>query len=405
MSTTDDAIRGAVDEIFPGVVADRRHLHQHPELSFQEVETARFIAERLQSLGLDEIQTGIGKTGVTGVIRGTGSSGQPGQTVLLRADMDALPILEETDTEYRSQNDGVMHACGHDSHVSMLLGTSRLLMDNRSQFDGTVKVLFQPAEEGAGGARAMIADGVLDDLPDATFGIHIWQHADLGTVEVRSDVAMVGADLFTIDIQGKGGHGARPSTAVDPIVVGSTIVNALQTLVSRNNDPTIPEVVTIGAFESGTAFNVIPDTAHLRGTIRTVSDEQRTSVMKDLEQITTGTAAAMGAVATINFLNGTPPTINDPAMADLVRQAARTVVAPDKVVDGPLKVVSEDYSEFLNRIPGCYYFIGSRNPERDLVWGHHHAKFDIDEDAMAIGIETMTKTVLNYFGAKTQATS
>ncbi len=390
-------LKASVDEIMPGVIADRRHLHMHPELGFQEYQTAQFIVDRLKTLGVEDIQTGIGQTGVTGLIRGAAEGGIE-KTVMLRADMDALPMQEDNDVEYRSRNDGVMHACGHDSHVSMQLGTARMLVANRDRFAGTVMVLFQPAEEGGGGADAMIKDGVLDRIPiDATFGIHIWQHTDVGIVEARPGVAMVGAQGFEIVIRGKGGHGARPQSCVDPVVVGATIVNAMQTLISREKAPTIPGVVTVGSFQAGNAANVIPDTAVLIGTIRTVNEEQRVDVVKRLREMCTSIGNAMGAQVEVNLEFGAPPTINDPYMTELVKSAAREVVGDERVRDGDLRVVSEDYSLFLEQIPGCYYFVGSRNQDRGLTWGHHHTRFDIDEEAMGIGIETMTRTVLKYF--------
>jgi amidohydrolase len=398
MTIAELPLASEIDEIMPGVIADRRHLHQHPELGFQEVETAAFIVDRLTSLGLEDIRTGVGKTGVTALIRGTAPPGSAQRVVMLRADMDALPINEANDVDYCSQNTGVMHACGHDSHVSMLLGTARMLLQHRDLFTGIVKVLFQPAEEGGGGASAMIEDGALEDPNvDATFGIHIWQHTDLGTVEARPGVAMMGSDGFLVDIHAKGGHGASPHLCVDPIVVGAAIVNALQTTISREKDPVMPGVVTVGSFRAGHAANVIPDSATLRGTIRTVSAEQRDEVKTRLETLATAIAAGFGASAMVTFEYGAPPTVNDPAMTEIVKAAAAEVVGPDRIVDGPLKVVSEDYSLFLEHVPGCYYFVGSRNEEKGLVWGHHHMRFDIDEDAMAIGIETMTRTVLRYF--------
>jgi amidohydrolase len=393
MVATDTTLHREVDEILPGVIADRRHLHQHPELGFQEHETAKFVVERLQALGAEEIKPGIGRTGVTALIRGS----LPGKTVALRADMDALPIVEENDVEYKSQHNGVMHACGHDSHVAMLLGTARMLQQMRDRFAGTVKLIFQPGEEGLGGAMEMIKDGALENpAPDAIFGIHIWQGLDLGVVAARPGTAMVAADGFIITIHGLGGHGAQPHLCIDPIAVGAQIVTALQTIVARELDPTLPGVVTVGAFHAGEASNVIPETAELRGTIRAVTQDQREMLAKRIEEITQGIATAMRATIEVKITFGVPPTVNDAAMTEIVKSAAREVVGDEGTIDGPLMVVSEDMSEFLNRVPGCFYFVGSQNAERGLTWGHHHPRFDIDEEAMAIGIETMTRTVLKY---------
>jgi amidohydrolase len=393
MVATIGTLHQDVDEILPGVIADRRYLHQYPELGFQEYKTAQYVVERLQAIGAEEITPGVGKTGVTALIHGNG----PGKVVALRADMDALPILEENDVEYRSLTAGVMHACGHDSHVAMLLGTARMLTELRETFSGTVKLIFQPGEEGHGGAMAMIQDGALENpKPDAIFGIHIWQGLDLGVVAARAGTAMVASDGFKIEIEGLGGHGAQPHLCIDPIAVGAHIVVALQTIVSRELDPTLPGVVTIGAFHSGDAANVIPETAELRGTIRSVTPEQREMMVRRIEEIVGGIATSMRAKASVTMTFGVPPTVNDPALTAVVRSAAREVVGEDGSVEGPLMVVSEDMSEFLDRVPGCFYFVGSRNEERGLTWGHHHARFDIDEESMSIGVETMTRTVLNY---------
>lgn len=393
MVTAPPALLRDVDEIMPGVVADRRHLHQHPELGFQEFGTAKFIAERLRALGLDEVRTEVGKTGVVGILRG----GKPGKVVALRADMDALPIEEENDVAYRSLNGGVMHACGHDAHISMMLGAARVLASKRADIPGTVKFIFQPGEEGLGGAKAMIADGALENpTPDAIFGLHIWNEAPAGIVQVRDTVAMVAGDGFKIEITGKGGHGAIPHAAIDPIAVGAEIVLALQTIISRNIDPILAGVVTVGAFRAGNAGNVIPPTAELSGTIRTVTPEERTEIHQRVEQIARGIARAMRAEIEFTLKFGVGATVNTPAMAAIVREAAIELVGPDRVEEGDLKVVSEDMSEFLNRVPGCYYFVGSRNPEKGFIWGHHHARFDIDEDAMAVGIGTLAGTALRY---------
>jgi amidohydrolase len=397
MTVADASLHADVDEILPGLVADRRHLHQHPELGFQETATAGFVADRLRALGCEDIRTGIAGTGVTALIRGTAPAGGPTKTVMVRADMDALPIEEENEVEYRSTVPGKMHACGHDAHTAMLLGTARMLIERRGRFAGTVKLLFQPAEEGGGGARAMVEAGTLEDPNvDATFGLHIWQGADLGTVWARPGTAMVGSDGFQITIQGKGGHGARPQSTIDPVAVGAEIVNAVQTLVSRENDPTIPAVVSICAFNAGEAANVIPDTAVLRGTTRSVTQWQREELTDRLASLVRGVANAMRAEIDLSWMWGAPPVVNDPEMTEIVRAAAAEVVGAENAIAGPLQVVSEDYSEYLLRVPGCFFFVGSRNTDRGLVWGHHHPKFDVDEDALAIGVETMTRTVLRY---------
>ena len=389
-----------VDEILPGVIADRRYLHQHPELGLQEHETARYVVERLQAIGAEQITPGVGGTGVTALIHGAGAGTGAGTVVALRADMDALPIVEENDVEYRSLANGVMHACGHDAHVAMLLGTARMLQERRDRFAGTVKLIFQPGEEGHGGAMKMIDDGALENpKPDAIFGIHIWQGFDLGVVAAKPGTAMVAADGFTIRIRGLGGHGAQPNLCVDPIAAGAHIVVALQTIVSRELDPTLPGVVTVGAFHAGDASNVIPETAELRGTIRAVEQEQREAMARRIEEIAKGVGATLRAEVEVEIEFGVPPVVNDAAMTTIVKDAAREVVGDDGTIDGPLMVVSEDMSEFLNRIPGCFYFVGSKNDERGLTWGHHHPRFDIDEDAMAIGVETMTRTVLKFLGS------
>lgn len=388
-------LRDDIDEILPGVVADRRDLHQHPELAFQEVRTAGIVAERLRALGVEDIRTGIAQTGVTGLIRGEKGDGK---TVLLRADMDALPILEENEVEYVSQSPGVMHACGHDAHTAMLLGVTRLLLDRRDAFAGTVKVLFQPSEESPpGGAKPMIEAGVLEDPKvDAAFGIHIDQDNPVGIIEVRPGPAMAAADRFHLVIHGKGGHGAKPHDTVDPIVIGAQIVTALQTLVARAVDPTHEAVVTVGTFKAGEAFNVIPDTAELGGTVRTFNAKNRDFLEARIETLARGIAQAMGAEIAFSYTRGYPATVNDPEMTELVREEAAKVVGPDGVRDAALAMGAEDFSYFLEAVPGSFWFIGSQNPERGLVWGHHHPRFDLDEAALAIGMESMVNVALRY---------
>lgn len=391
-------LKSDIDEILPGVVADRRHLHEHPELGMQEHGTAKFVIERLQALGVEDIRTGISETGVTGLIRGTGTGPGKDRVVLVRADMDALPIQEENDVEYKSQTDGVMHACGHDAHTSILLGVTRMLMDRRDTFEGTVKVLFQPSEEtGPGGAKWMIEQGVLEDPKvDACFGLHVWQNEPVGDVLVGDGPVMAASDRFTVTIQGKGGHGAMPHGCVDPIIVGMEIVNALQTLVSREVDPTESAVVTVGSFHSGHAPNVIPDTAEITGTVRSFKPEVRDLLERRIVELAEGVGKAMRADVTASYRRGVPATINDPEMAAIARQAAIEVVGEDHVRAQIPTMGGEDFSFFGENTPACYFFVGTNNEERGLVWGHHHPRFDIDEGALGIGIETMVRTLTGY---------
>jgi amidohydrolase len=390
-------LRDAVAEILPGVIADRRHLHQHPELAFHEEQTARFVAERLRALGAEDIQTGIATTGVTALIRGTGGAG-PGRTVLLRADMDALPIQEENAVEYRSVHPGVMHACGHDGHTAILLAVARLLRERRHRFTGTVKLCFQPAEEAppGGGALPMIDAGVLDDPPvDAAFGLHLAQWLPVGVVGVRPGPAMATGTYFHIVIRGRGGHASTPERTVDPIVVAAQVVVALQTLVARETDPFAATVVTVSTFHAGEGIAVIPDRAEIRGVVKAFSEEGRDALVARVEALARGIAGAMRAEVDIVVEPGYPVTRNDAALTELVRAAAVETVDADRVVDGPM-MGSEDMGHFLQRVPGCYFFVGTRNEATGVVWDHHHPRFDIDEAALAVGVEAMTRTTLRY---------
>jgi amidohydrolase len=398
MVTATRDLRHDVDEILPGVVADRRFLHQNPELGFQEFITSKFVAERLAQLGVEDIRTGIATTGVTGLIRGTKPG--PERVVLLRADMDALPIEEENDVEYKSTVTGKMHACGHDAHTSMLLGVTRLLTARRDQFSGAVKVLFQPAEEGGGGASVMIAEGVLEDPKvDAAFGIHVAQEDPVGTVSLRPGPMMASADGFTVIIQGKGGHGAQPHLCVDPVMIGSQIVSALQTIVSREIDPVESAVITVGAFRAGQASNVIPDTAELRATVRSFSPAVRQQLATRIEEIVRGLAAAFRATVQFDYHYGYPPTVNDAAMTEFASGVLAEVVGAENVQVSPQIMGAEDFSYFLEKVPGAFWFVGSRNPEKGFIWGHHHPKFDIDEDSMAIGMEGVARVAMAYLNS------
>ncbi len=391
-------LRTDVDEILPGVIADRRHLHEHPELAFQEYETAKFVAERLSSLGLEDIRTGVGGTGVTGLIRGGRGDGK---VVMVRADMDALPILEENQVDYVSTNPGVMHACGHDAHTAMLLGLTRLLNERKHEFAGTVKVLFQPAEEvPPGGAIAMIRDGALEQPHvDAVLGLHVSSETPAGQIAIRAGAGSASSDRFRITIKGKGGHAASPNEAIDPIVIGAQIVTAFQTLVARNTDPVKSAVVSTTAFLAGEAFNVIPDTAELRGTVRTLDPDVRELMEQRLTAIATNVATALGGEAIVNYIKGYPGIVNDPEMTDLVRQAAIATVGDENTIQSPLGLGGEDFAYYTLERPGCFFNVGTRNEDRGIVWGHHHPRFDIEEEGMAAGIATMGNAVLAYLAS------
>jgi len=374
------------------MVATRRDLHAHPELAFEEVRTSGIVTERLKAIGL-EPKTGVGKTGVVAMIKG----GKPGRTVLLRADMDALPILEENDVPYRSQTAGKMHACGHDCHTSILLNLSRRLKDAAPSLKGDVKLVFQPAEECGGGAEAMIADGVLaNPKPDAAFGLHVWQELDLGKVGVTPGPFMAAVDEFTVTLRGKGAHAAQPENGLDPVVALAHVISALQTIASRNIDPLLSVVVSVTQIKAGTAFNIIPETAWMNGTVRMFDDTVWKEMPGRFERIVHGVAEALGCKADITYTRHNRPTINDPAMAEIAHQAAVEIVGEENVVTDLRTMGGEDFSDFLRAVPGCFIAIGSRNAARNLVWGHHHPKFDVDEQSLKIGADVLLRTAQKF---------
>jgi amidohydrolase len=393
---TATRLHDEIDEILPGLIADRRYLHENPELGCEEFKTSAFVIDRLRALGVEDIRTGINVTGVTGLIRGTANG--EGRVVLIRADMDALPIHEENDVEYRSQTDGLMHACGHDAHTAILLGLARILMGRRDQFSGVIKVLFQPSEErGPGGARMMIEEGVLEDPHvDACFALHMAQDEPLGTITVKEGAMLAASDRFSIDIQGKGGHAAHPNLTVDPVVVGAHVISALQAIVARNVDPIEPAVITVGSLHAGHAANVIPDTAQILGTVRTLNPDVQALIVTRIEEVANGVCEAMGARANFEYTYGVPATINDPGAVEIIRKAAREVVGEDRLITPAPSMGGEDFSFFLQNRPGAMFMVGSNNPEKGLIWGHHHPKFDIDEESLGIGVETMAVTVVKY---------
>ena len=387
------ALRPEIQALQEKLVHWRRQLHQHPELGFQEQHTAQLVSRLLQEWQIAH-QTGIAKTGIVATITGL----HPGPVIAIRADMDALPIQEENQVPYRSRRDGIMHACGHDGHTAIALGTAYYLSQHRHQLRGTVKIIFQPAEEGPGGAKPMIEEGVLHN-PDveAIFGLHLWNNLPLGTVGVRSGALMAAVELFDCVIHGRGGHGAIPQQTIDAVIVGAQIVSSLQTIVSRNLDPLQSGVVTVGKFHAGHTYNVIPDTATLSGTVR-YFDPTLEGFFKDrLEQHIAGICQSHGATYDFNYWQLYPPTINDDGMAKLVRSVAETVIeTPQGVVPNCQTMGGEDMSFFLQQVPGCYFFLGAANSALGLDYPHHHPRFDFDETALSMGVELFIRCLETF---------
>ncbi|NLX09370.1 MAG: amidohydrolase [Chloroflexi bacterium] len=374
-------------------IARRRDLHQHPELAFQEVRTAGIVAARLADLGF-EVQTGVGRTGVIGILEGASE----GPTVMVRADMDALPIQEENAVDYASQTPGVMHACGHDAHTAIALGVAELLSERRDQIAGRVKFVFQPAEEIGQGAAAMIADGALrDPAPDVALGLHTWNESPVGRIALVDGPMMAGANDFTITVHGRGGHGAVPHEAQDPILAASQIVNLLQSIVSRNITPVEGGVVSVTYFHAGDSFNVIPSAAVLRGTIRAFRPELRDLIEARMRAIATSTAEALGCRAEVQLAHLTLPVINDADVNARLRPAFAQARPDLTLVSNYQAMMAEDMSYFLDQVPGTFFFVGSSNPARGLDFPHHHPRFDIDDEAVVpLAVELMASAVAAY---------
>ncbi|MCY7381050.1 MAG: M20 family metallopeptidase [Microcoleus sp. CAN_BIN18] len=389
-SVDSSQLRLEIRNLQPQLVEWRRRLHQKPELSFKENLTAEFVSQKLQAWGI-EPQIGIAKTGIVATI----DSGKPGPVLAIRADMDALPIQEENEVDYRSQHNGIMHACGHDGHTAIALGTACYLAKHKHSFSGKVKMIFQPAEEGPGGAKPMVEAGVLQNPNvDAIVGLHLWNNLPLGTVGVRSGALMAAVETFDCTILGKGGHGGMPHQTVDAIVVAAQIVNALQSIVSRNIDPIDSAVVTVGKFHAGDIHNVIADTAQIGGTVRYFKPAYQGYFDKRIEQIIAGICQSYGANYKFDYSFYYPPTINDTKMAELVRSVAESVVeTPAGIVPECQTMGGEDMSFFLQEVPGCYFFLGSANPEKNLAYPHHHPRFDFDETALGMGVEMFVRCV------------
>lgn len=371
----------------------RRDLHRYPELGFEEVRTAGIVAAELIRLGL-EVQTGIGKTGVVGLLEGEAD----GPTVLVRADMDALPIQEENQVQYASQSAGKMHACGHDGHTTIALAAAELLSAQRDRIAGRVKFVFQPAEEIGRGAEAMIQDGALrDPVPDVALGLHVWNEAPVGTVVLSDGPMMAAAGDFTITVEGKGGHGAMPHIAHDPIVAASQIVVALQSIVSRSVKPTDTAVLSVTEFKAGDSFNVIPPGARLRGTIRAFDKGVMALLEQRIREVAEAVAGAMGCRAQILVEQLTLPVVNAPEVNARLKKAFERVAPGLDVITDYHTMLAEDMSYFLDRVPGTFFFVGSANADRGLDYPHHHPRFDWDDEAVIpLAVELMAAAVASY---------
>ena len=383
--------------LFPYTQSMRRDFHIHPELGFQEIRTGGIVARELETLGL-EVTKGVGKTGVVGLLEGS----KPGPVVLLRFDMDALPIVEETNAEYASRNQGVMHACGHDGHIAMGLTVAKILQAHRDELRGTIKFCFQPSEEGLngeeiGGNEMMIRDGVLEGPKvEQTLSMHLWNEKPVGWLGVAKGPVMAGAELFTVKLTGRGGHGATPHLTIDPIVAASQVISALQSIASRNVAPLQSAVISVTTIHSGSAFNVIPPVAELTGTIRTFDLEVRKKVLERFEQIVRGVGEVMDCQVKVDIKRITPAVINDERVTEKVQETAGRLL-PTSTVDQSsyMTMGAEDMAFMQEKVPGCYFFIGSNNKDKHLDYGHHNPKLDFDEEALVRGTALMAAAAMD----------
>jgi amidohydrolase len=373
----------------PELVAMRRDFHRYPELAFEENRTSGIIAEKLEKLGL-EVQTGVAKTGVVGMLRGR----KPGKTVMVRADIDALPIIEDADTEYASRNRGAMHACGHDGHIAIGLTVAELLAGQRDELAGNVKFVFQPAEEIVSGAKPMIDQGVMAGV-DAALGLHLWNDDLPGYAGMHAGPSMANVDSIKLVVRGKGGHGSQPEKAVDSVMAACQLVTTLQTLVSREISPNEAAVLTFGTINGGFASNIIAPEVELTGTVRSFLPDVREKMIRRIEEIAVGLGKALRCEVRFEVVYSCPAVVNNAEMTELVRSSAVSTLGEKKVLDLKPVMGSDDMALFLNEVPGCYFVIGSGKPNGQS-FPHHHPGFDIEEDSLVVGTRVMTKAVLDY---------
>ncbi|HKP72729.1 MAG TPA: amidohydrolase [Pyrinomonadaceae bacterium] len=397
-ATREQRIAEAAESMRPQLVAQRRDFHMHPELSNREERTARVVAERLKALGFDEVRTNVARHGVVGVLKGA----KPGGVVAVRADMDALPIQEVNDVPYKSQTPGVKHACGHDVHTTVELGVAEVLSKMREEISGTVKFIFQPAEEGAprgeeGGAPQMIKEGALENpRPQAIFGLHTEPNIQAGQVGFHSGAAMASSDTFAITIRGKGSHGAQPQLGVDAVVVASECVLALQNIRSRRVDPLEPLVITVGTIQGGTRFNVIADEVKMTGTMRTLNQDVRERAVALMRETLLNVTAAYGATFDLTIDGSNPVTYNEPALVEETLPTIRRVVGSENTVALKPFMPAEDFSYFQRVVPGFYFFLGVGNKSKGITAGWHTANFDVDEESLVVGVKVMSNVLLDY---------
>lgn len=377
---TPESLQVAGRKNLAELIRIRRHFHENPELGFEEINTGARIADIMEGLGL-EVQRNVAKTGVVALMKG----GKPGKTVAVRADIDALPIQEHNDVPYKSKTPGKMHACGHDVHITAAIGTAMLLAEHRSTLAGNVKFIFQPAEETPGGAEPMIQAGVLENPKvDAIIGGHVWGSLDCGRIEVLPGPTMASSDIIRLTIHGKGGHAAQPHTTIDPVIIGSEIVGALQKIVSRQTDPTEAVVISICRFQAGDTFNVIPHSAYLEGSVRTLNNALRQELPQKIESIIRGITEPYGATYELDYTFSYPVTVNDAGVTESVRQSAAKIIGPDNVRTAQrASMGAEDFSYYLLQVPGTFIRVGSRNEAKGITHEMHHPQFDIDEDVLA----------------------
>ncbi|MCG6839874.1 amidohydrolase [Fusobacterium nucleatum] len=376
------------------IIEKRRYFHMNPEPSFNEYDTSKVVQEELTKIGIPfEI---FAKTGIIATIKGQ----NPGKTVLLRADMDALEVCEKNNVSYRSQKEGLMHACGHDGHIAMLLGAAHVLNEIKNDISGEIKLLFQPAEEIAKGAKAMIEESKIIDSIDAAFAIHLWQGVPVGKISLESGARMAAADLFSIKVKGKSGHGSMPHETIDAVVVASAIVMNLQHLVSRNTNPLDTLVVTVGKLTAGTRHNIIAGEALLEGTIRSFSDEVWKKIPEQIERVVKNTAAAYSAEAEIDLVRATPPLVNNQDISDILKASAEKLYGEEVVTKYEKTPGGEDFAYFTQAVPGALAFVGIRNDEKGINSPHHNETFDMDEEALEMGANLYAQFAIDFLNLK-----